>query len=155
MTISPDHSGIIRHPAELLLKLWYCISQRKHGLSGKTALRLLLAKALSYYNEYKNCPIIVPYCRFICKRLGFLKPKFEPDGYHRYYRTMLYDSDITITMRAHFEFVYGIPPRLQQHIEKALIDGFTSSHICRIVEEVFLSYPGRAHLAEAYKRFIL
>jgi len=120
MIISPDGTGVVRDPVEVILKLRVCHTQRMHSNSKKIQDGLVLAKALSYINEYRNCPIIVPYCLAIIKAYQGTKPIFEWDGYHHYCRSLQYDVMITDVTRSHFERHFGIPAKVQILIEDEL-----------------------------------
>jgi hypothetical protein len=151
---SLDFSGLMRSPPEVLLKLFWSQSRYINNFSDTVKKRLLLAKALSYANEYINCPIIVPLCLKIIRTTpqGF-KPLFEWDGYHHLYKSLLYKVNITLAMRQSFEWKYGISISTQCKIEDWIDREFLAvDYFPEEFGDIFRNYPSCTNLMDSFNR---
>lgn len=124
--ITTDYSNksLLRHPGEVILSLFWSQSKRLGGRSKEVAKRLLLAKALSYVNEYINCPIVVPLCMKIIHLLDDYDPLFEWDGYHAFYKSLTYTICITDDIRGSFEIKYKLSVDYQHDVERWIYSYF-------------------------------
>jgi hypothetical protein len=120
MTPGFGFHSLLRTPSEILMRLFWTQCKFKHGNVFDD--RLLLAKALSYYNEYINCPIVVPLCLRIVTLLPYITPYFEQDDeYHVVYKFMTYKMCINLDDRVSFQMNYGISVDTQLRIEDDIL----------------------------------
>lgn len=116
-----ESAQIIRNPRKFFMTFAWTSS----FISAGTAImdELLHAKALSCLCETPHCPIVAVMAHYALARVGHVKPRFVPDGYHLEPRESFECFAPTTETRALFEDVYGISVETQLRVENMIRAG--------------------------------